>query len=111
VPSHAPILQPVNSELQSLLSRLPARPLAARYVTFSTPEQDQSEWQMAHPSSSGQISPGVGVRLLHPLAGAACGWPGGYASAACPASSTGQVALKLVAVQQHDRVAGGGPLF
>jgi malonate decarboxylase epsilon subunit len=36
VPSHAPILEPVSAELRSLLSGLPARPLAARYVTIST---------------------------------------------------------------------------
>jgi malonate decarboxylase epsilon subunit len=36
VPSHAPILEPVSTELRSLLSGYRARPLAARYVTIST---------------------------------------------------------------------------
>jgi malonate decarboxylase epsilon subunit len=36
VPSHAPILEPVSTELRSLLSGYCARPLAARYVTIST---------------------------------------------------------------------------
>ena len=36
VPSHAPILEPVSTELRSLLSGRPARPLTARYVKIST---------------------------------------------------------------------------
>jgi malonate decarboxylase epsilon subunit len=36
VPSHAPVLEPVTDELRTLLSRLPDRPLTARYITIST---------------------------------------------------------------------------
>jgi malonate decarboxylase epsilon subunit len=36
VPSHAPILEPVSTELRSLLAGYPTRPPAARYVTIST---------------------------------------------------------------------------